>query len=241
VTYYVVAVDRVGNSLTGARGTYVVSPTPQEVSQAQNQQLSFLFAVGTIVAFVFLPLTLYAHRRLSRKARSAQTTIQAKHTTATRIMILAVLIPAAKIAYDLWNSPDLAPKWIGLAILSVFLLFWSSIDPALNSLTRPLVPLRQHSVYDENPPTILLAAAGLLGVIAGVTFSLGYYVSLYVTMTSDVSFSNQLATTLVQTAIALFLAGILLQFLWDIFKNIEVSMEPLPSGKEQVGAGQSRE
>jgi hypothetical protein len=161
VVFYVTAVDRDGNkdSTRARMSGYVVQKSAEDVAVEQRNAL----IVGSIFGVIVLGVALLKRRALVALVKRPQ--------TAFSIGVVLIFLVMAMVAFGLWQQWGL--WWWNAIILLALVEFWALVDPRIQGTARPLIratlgfgrSIVQYlsRTFQENPPTILVGAAYVLG------------------------------------------------------------------------------
>jgi hypothetical protein len=161
VTFFIVAIDKDGNknSTRTRMFEYVVQKSVEEIAAEQRDALM----VGSVLGVIILGVALLKRRTLVAVIKRPQ--------AAFSIGILLVFLIAARVAFVLWQQWGL--WWWDAIILLALVESWALVDPRIQGTARPLIratlgfgrSIVQYlsKTFQENPPTILVAAAYVLG------------------------------------------------------------------------------
>jgi hypothetical protein len=162
VTFFLTAIDKDGNkdSTRTRMSEYVVQKSAEEMAAEQRTALM----IGSAIAVIILGVALLKRRTLSAMAKRPR--------GAFTVGILLVFLVATMVAFTLWQQWAL--WWWNAIILLALVEFWALVDPRIQGTARPLIratlgfgrSIVQYlsKTFQENPPTILVGAAYVLGL-----------------------------------------------------------------------------
>jgi len=201
VLFYVKAWDSVGNSAKGNQTRYIVQPSLAE-EQLSEQILLIAFCIPIVVFGVVAVKYRESIKRYTR-VRAAML-----WTLATTLIIVGWLLYVfAASGRWLW------PLFLGLVMIEL----WSIIDPRVRGiiigLTKPISEYLTR-VFEENPPTVLIATCYALGFAGAVAIAILSYTKRY-TMIQAYNTANLIASYI----FFLLVAGVVGQLIWIIYKK----------------------
>jgi len=201
VLFYVKAWDSVGNSAKGNQTRYIVQPSLAE-EQLSEQILLIAFLVPVVVFGVVAVKYRESIRRYTR-VRAAML-----WTLATALIIVGWLLYVfAASGRWLW------PLFLGLVMIEL----WSIVDPRVRGIIIGLIkPISEYltKVFEENPPTVLIATCYALGFAGAVAVGILAYTGRYNLMQAY-NTANLIATYI----FFLLAAGVVGQLIWIIYKK----------------------
>jgi len=203
ILFYVKAWDRIGNSGKGNQTRYTVQPSLAE-EQLSEQILLTAFLVPVVVFGVVAIKYRESIRRYTR-VRAAML-----WTLATALIIVGWLLYVfAASGRWLW------PLFLGLVMIEL----WSIVDPRVRGIIIGLIkPISEYltKVFEENPPTVLIATCYALGFAGAVAVAILAYTGRYNLMQAY-NTANLIATYI----FFLLAAGVVGQLIWIIYKKEE--------------------
>jgi len=213
VTYYVEALDKVGNKEESPKTSYHVSPSPSELEQeaAQSQRL-ILFGAATITAILGVVVIAFRGKVLPYFRKRKTLTL----TTVT-ILVLIGWLCRWLVTWGYW--------WWALLIALSMTEFLSLADPRIKSvlttcIVEPATTIISAIVksltktFEENPPTIFVAACYALGFVGAST--VGF---LYLIGTFDTRTAYYLANIIAKYCFYLLAVGVVGQLAWVIYRE----------------------
>jgi len=200
VTFFVTALDNAGNKATSSETTYVVQKSVEETDA--EQQITNILGVAVVVAALAVLAVFWKRRTF----------------TALSLALIVVFLVAARVAFVLWSLHGL--WWWDAIILIGLVEFWALVDPRIQGTARPFIRAtlefgRSVTAYlsktvRENPPTIFVAAAYVLG-LGGAISDIILYLA-----TRDIGYAYVLANFIAEYVFILLALGVLgqLVLLW---------------------------
>ena len=176
VVLLLTAIDRDGNknSTRTRMSEYVVQKSVDEVAAAAAAEQRTYLILGSVLGVTILCVSLLKRRTLATLIKRPQ--------AAFSIGMLLVFLVAARVTFVLWQNWAL--WWWNAIILLAFVEFWALVDPRIQGTARPLIRATfgfgrsiveyLSKTFQENPPTILVAAAYVLGLGGAVSDLLWY-------------------------------------------------------------------
>lgn len=210
VTFYVTARDKDGNkdSTKTSMSEYVVEKSVEEIAAEQRTNQLTALMLGSVLGVIILGTALVKRRTLVALVRRPQ--------AAFSIVILLVFLVAARVAFVLWHNWAL--WWWNAIILLALVEFWALVDPRIQGTAIPLIratlgfgrSILQYlsRTSQENPPTILVAAAYVLALGAGVC-DVAWYLA-----TRDIGTAYVLANFIAEYVFILLALGVIGQLLF---------------------------
>jgi len=199
VLFYVKAWDRIGNSGKGNQTRYTVQPSLAE-EQLSEQILLISFLVPA-VAFGVVAVKYRESVRRYTRVRAAML-----WTLAATLVIVGWLFYVFAISGRwLW------PLFLGLVMIEV----WSIVDPRVRGVIIGLIkPISEYltRVFEENPPTVLIATCYALGFAGAVIIAILAFTRRY-TLMQAYSTANLIASYI----FFLLAAGVVGQLIWIIY------------------------
>ena len=216
VVYYIKATDAAGNSVASDRLSYKVSPSPQEL-QRQHLIMSAALALAAIVLAV---LALVFRRRIIPYI---------KHRKATATVVLAALVIIGSLLY--WFIEK--GRWLWPTfILIIMAELWSLTNPKIRSVLvgscRSALEYLTR-VFNENPPTVLIATCYALGLATAAGIFLLVVFRAY-TLTAAYYMANLFA----EYIFYLLVAGVLGQLLLSAYKTHAEAKEKDQESNDQA-------
>ena len=200
VAFFVTALDNAGNKATSDETTYVVQKSVEEIDA--EQQITNILGVAVVVAALAVLAVFWKRRTF----------------TALSLALIVVFLVAARVAFVLWSLHGL--WWWDAIILIGLVEFWALVDPRIQGTARPFIRAtlefgRSVTAYlsktvRENPPTIFVAAAYVLG-LGGAISDIILYLA-----TRDIGYAYVLANFIAEYVFILLALGVLgqLVLLW---------------------------
>lgn len=210
VTLYLTAIDKDGNknSTKTRMSEFVVQKSAEEIAAEQRTNQLTALVVGSVSGAIILGVALLKRRTLVPLIKGPQ--------AALSIGMLLVFVVAARVAFVLWQQWAL--WWWDAVILLAFVEFWALVDPRIQGTARPLIratlgfgrSILQYlsKIFQENPPTILVAAAYVLG-FAGAVSDVIWYLA-----TRDIRTAYVLANFIAEYVFILLALGVIGQLIF---------------------------
>lgn len=204
VSYYVSAMDRAGNRAFSEVGFYKASISPAiQVYQARRMLTILLVAAVSILGVA----AVYLWRRGFKPGVERKP----PHPKAMTLFMLVSFAAAAAIYYQL---SQMGSPLIGLLIAAAMVSSWSLLDSRANIL----IPSKL--LLDRYPPSTLIAEGWIAALTGGVAVAAAILTGVY-----KLTYLYGLAVLIGKYAVALMVAGLILQLAWPYLKEIEVSIE----------------
>jgi len=207
VAFFIVAIDKDGNkNSTRARtwDKYVVQKSPEEIAVEQQNALM----TSSAAAIIILGVALLKRRTLIVMVK--------RPGGAYTVGILLVFLVAARVALVLWQNWGL--WWWDAVILFALVECWALVDPRIQGTARPFIratlgfgrSILQYlsRTFQENPPTVLVAAAYVLG-FGGAVCDLVWYLA-----TRDIGTAYVLANFIAEYVFILLALGVIGQLIF---------------------------
>jgi len=201
VLFYVKAWDSVGNSAKGNQTRYKVQASLAE-EQLSEQILLIAFLVPIVVFGVVAVKYRETVRRYTRVRAAMLWTL-----AATLVIVGWLFYVFAVSGRWLW------PLFLGLVMIEV----WSIVDPRVRGVIIGLIkPISEYltRVFEENPPTVLIATCYALGFAGAVAVAILAYTGRY-TLMQAYNTANLIASYI----FFLLAAGVAGQLIWIIYKK----------------------
>jgi len=210
VTLYLTAIDKAGNknSTKTRMSEYVVQKSTEEIAAEERTNQLTALAVGSVCGIIILGVALLKRRTLAAIVKGPQ--------AAFSIGMVLVFIVAARVAFVLWQNWAL--WWWNAIILLAFVEFWALVDPRIQGTARPFIratlgfgrSIVQYlsRTFQENPPTILVAAAYVLG-FGGAVCDVIWYLAY-----RDIHTAYALANFIAEYVFILLALGVIGQLIW---------------------------
>jgi len=210
VAFFLTAIDRDGNknSTRTRMSEYVVQKSVDEVAAAAAAEQRTYLILGSVLGVIILCVSLLKRRTLAALIKRPQ--------AAFSIGMLLVFLIAARVAFVLWQNWAL--WWWNAIILLAFIEFWALVDPRIQGTARPLISATLgfgrsiveylSKTFQENPPTILVAAAYVLG-FGGAVCDIVYYLA-----TRDIGSAYVLANFIAEYVFILLAFGVIGQLVF---------------------------
>jgi len=205
VTYYVEASDRAGNIAKASRQSYVVLPSVEELKIERDFSLS----VGGLVAVCLASTVIIFRRRILEMRDKALT--------------LALTLSVGLVGWGSWSLFNLGHRWPAVLLFLAAVEFWGIVDPRIRSilynsilipslqLTRSVAEYLQKT-FQENPPTVFVAAAYVVGFVGAVIVG-----GMYLTRLYSAALAYRMANIFATYVFFLLAAGVLGQLAWIIY------------------------
>jgi hypothetical protein len=199
-TYLVIALDRAGNKATSNVTTSVVQKTPEETDA--EQRVTNILGVTVVIAVLAVLAVFWKRRTFSTLS----------------LALIVVFLVTARMAYVLWALHGL--WWWDAIILIGLVEFWALVDPRIQGTAKPFIKatwefgtsLTEYlsKTFRENPPTIFVAAAYVLGLGGAISDAILYLI------TRDIGYAYVLANFIAEYVFILLVLGVVGQliFLW---------------------------
>jgi len=207
VTFFLTAIDKDGNknsTRTRIWDKYVVQKSAEEIAAEQQNALM----ISSAAAIIILGVALLKRRTLIAMVK--------RPGGAYTVGVLLVFLVAARVAFVLWQQWGL--WWWDAIILLALVESWALVDPRIQGTARPLIratlgfgrsTLQYLSkTFQENPPTILVAAAYVLG-FAGAVSDVIWYLA-----TRDIRTAYVLANFIAEYVFILLALGVIGQLIF---------------------------
>jgi len=201
VLFYVKAWDSLGNSAKGNQTRYTVQPSLAE-EQLSEQILLIAFCTPIVVFGVVAVKYRVSIRRYTRVRAAMLWTL-----AATLVIVGWLLYVFAASGRWLW------PLFLGLVMIEV----WSIVDPRVRGIIIGLIkPISEYltKVFEENPPTVLIATCYALGFAGALAIAILSYTRRY-TIMQAYNTANLIASYI----FFLLAAGVVGQLIWIIYKK----------------------
>jgi len=210
VTFFLTAIDKDGNknSTKTRMSEYVVQKSSEEIAAEQRTNQLIALVVGSVLGVIILVVAFLKRRTLVPLIKGPQ--------AAFSIGILLVFLVAARVAFVLWQQWGL--WWWDAVILLALVEFWALVDPRIQGTARPFIratfgfgrSILQYlsKTFQENPPTIFVAAAYVLG-FGGAVCDIVYYLA-----TRDIRSAYVLANFIAEYVFILLALGVIGQLIW---------------------------
>ena len=216
VTYYVEVSDKAGNEEKSPQESYKILPSPRELEQGQ-----MLILAGSAIAATTLGAIVIAFRR-----KILPYFRERKMLTLTTVAILALIGWLCRwfIIWGYW--------WWALLIALSIVEFLSFVDPRIKSVLttfvgEPATVIASAIIksltktFEENPPTIFVAACYVLGFVGASTVGFLYFIG-----TLDTHTAYYLANVIAKYCFYLLAAGVVGQLAWVVYKEREEKEKP---------------
>jgi hypothetical protein len=197
LTFSVTALDNAGNKATSNETTYVVQKNVEEIGA--EQQITNIVGLAVVIG-VLAVLAVFWKRRTF---------------TALSLALIVVFLVAARVAFVLWSLHGL--WWWDAIILIGLVEFWALVDPRIQGTARPLIRATLEfggsltaylsKTFRENPPTIFVAAAYVLGLGGAISDIILYLI------TRDIGYAYVLANFIAEYVFILLALGVLGQLI----------------------------
>jgi hypothetical protein len=200
LTFFVTALDNAGNKATSREMTYVVQKSVEEIDA--DQQITNILGVAVVVAALAVLAVFWKRRTF----------------TAFSLAFIIVFLVTARAAFVLWSLHGL--WWWDAIILIGLVEFWALVDPRIQGTARPFIRATLEfgrsvtaylsKTFRENPPTIFVAAAYVLG-LGGAISDIILYLA-----TRNIGYAYVLANIIAEYVFILLALGVLGQviLLW---------------------------
>ena len=210
VAFFIVAIDKDGNkdSTRTRMSEYVVKKSAEEIAAEQRTNQLTALMVGSVLGVIILGVALLKRRTLAALIKRPQ--------AAFSIGMLLVFLVAARVTFVLWQYWAL--WWWNAFILLALVEFWALVDPRIQGTARPFIratfgfgrSVLQYlsKTFQENPPTIFVAAAYVLG-FGGAVCDIVYYLA-----TRDIGSAYVLANFIAEYVFILLALGVIGQLIW---------------------------
>lgn len=206
VTFFVTALDNEGNKADTQRFTYVVQRNAVEIA-AENRVIQLYEVVGGSISLaVIVALVLWKRRQVVELLRGQ---------AALSLGFLIAFLVAARVAFVLWSIYGL--WWWNAIILIGLVEFWGLVDPRVQGTFKSLIMATLgfgksltaylSRTFQENPPTILVAAAYVLGLTGAVCDV------ILLLFTRDLSYAYTLANFIAEYVFILLALGVIGQII----------------------------
>jgi hypothetical protein len=206
IAYYVTAFDKAGNKNITPRQSYLIQKSPEELVIEQQTDQRNALLIGSITSIAIIGVVLWKRRTI---------TALTKRETAFTIAVIIVFLVAARVAYVLWAFHGL--WWWNAIILIALIESWALVDPRIKGTMRPMIKATLSfggsltaylsRTFQENPPTILVGAAYVLG-FAGAISDLILYVA-----TRNLYYAYVLANFIAEYVFILLALGVIGQLI----------------------------
>jgi len=203
VLFYIKAWDSVGNSAKGNQTRYKV-----QTSLAEKQLFEQILLIAFLMPVVVFGLVAVKYRETVRRYTRVRAAML--WTLAATLVIVGWLFYVfAASGRWLW------PLFLGLVMIEV----WSIVDPRVRGVIIGLIkPTSEYltRVFEENPPTVLIATCYALGFAGAVAVAILAYTGRY-TLMQAYNTANLIASYI----FFLLAAGVVGQLIWIIYKKEE--------------------
>jgi hypothetical protein len=227
VVLLLTATDRDGNknSTRTRMSEYVVQKSVDEIAvTAAAKQRTYLI-LGSVLGVTILCVSLLKRRTLAALIKRPQ--------AAFSVGMLLVFLVVARVTFVLWQNWAL--WWWNAIILLALVEFWALVDPRIQGTARPFIRATLgfgrsiveylSRTFQENPPTILVAAAYVLG-FGGAVCDVIWYLAY-----RDTHTAYALANFIAEYVFILLALGVIGQLIFLARRRQDLSKASAQSGK----------
>ncbi|MDH5795823.1 MAG: hypothetical protein OEZ24_06925 [Candidatus Bathyarchaeota archaeon] len=220
VTYYVEVSDRAGNEEKSPQESYKILPSPRQLEQEAAQRQRLILIGSAAVAAILGVMVIGFRGRILPYFR------ERKMLTLTTVAILALIGWLCRwfIIWGYW--------WWALLIALSIVEFLSFVDPHVKSVLttfvgEPATVIASAIIksltktFEENPPTVFVAACYVLGFVGASTVGFLYFIGTLNTHTA-----YYLANVIAKYCFYLLAAGVVGQLAWVVYKERKEKEKP---------------